>query len=90
MKLKFRCPLEYELLIPRPIPAVLGLPDWYKAMPQQSFNPVANKEEFTVKKCPPCRPMKLFRQLSASREAAENCAVHGRPLHWRNGHAAAG
>ena len=53
MKLKFRCPPEYEKLIPQPVPAVLGLPDWYKAMPQKSFNPVANKVEFTLKKCPP-------------------------------------
>jgi len=53
MKLRFRCPPEYENLIPRPIPALLGLPDWYKAMPQKSFNAVTGKEEFTVKKCPP-------------------------------------
>jgi hypothetical protein len=53
MRLKFRCPPEYEKFLPRPFPAVLGLPDWYKAMPQQSFNPVARKEDFTVKKCPP-------------------------------------
>src|SRR3984893_13155064 len=53
MKVKFRCPPEYEGLIPQPVPAVLGLPDWYKAMPQQSFNPMTHKEDFTVKKCPP-------------------------------------
>jgi hypothetical protein len=53
MKLKFRCPPEYEDLLPRPFPAVLGLPDWYKAAPQKSFNPIPQKDEFTVKKCPP-------------------------------------
>jgi hypothetical protein len=53
MRLKFRCPPEYDELLPRPFPAVLGLPDWYKAMPQRSFNPMAQKDEFTVKKCPP-------------------------------------
>ena len=53
MKLRFRCPPEFEGLIPRPVPAVQGLPDWYKAMPQKAFNTVAGKEEFTVKKCPP-------------------------------------
>jgi len=40
MKLKFRCPPEYEGLIPQPVPAVQGLPDWYKTMPQKSFSPI--------------------------------------------------
>jgi hypothetical protein len=53
MKLKFRCPPEYEGLIPQPIPAVLGLPDWYKAMRQNSFSPIARRDTFTLKKCPP-------------------------------------
>ena len=53
MKLKFRCPPEYEGLIPQPVPAVLGLPDWYKAMPQNSFSPIARQDTFTLKKCPP-------------------------------------
>ena len=49
MKLKFRCPPEYEGLIPQPVPAVLGLPDWYKAMPQNSFSPIARQDTFTLK-----------------------------------------
>ena len=53
MTLKFRCPPEYEALIPRPYPAVQGLPDWYKAMPQKSASAIARDDEFTVKKCPP-------------------------------------
>jgi hypothetical protein len=53
MRLRFRCPPEFEKLLPQPIPAVLGLPDWFKAMPQKSFNPTARKETDTVKKCPP-------------------------------------
>src|ERR1700734_825465 len=53
MKLKFRCPPEYETLIPQPVPAVTGLPDWYKAMPQKSFSPIARQDTFTLKKCPP-------------------------------------
>ena len=44
---------EYEGLIPQPVPAVLGLPDWYKAMPQNSFSPIARQDTFTLKKCPP-------------------------------------
>jgi hypothetical protein len=53
MRLRFRCPPEFEKLLPQPIPAVLGLPDWFKAMPQKSFNPTVRKETDTVKKCPP-------------------------------------
>ena len=49
----FRCPPELEAVLPRPIPAVRGLPDWFKALPQHCFSTVANKELMTVKKCPP-------------------------------------
>ena len=31
MTLRFRCPPRLEKILPRPIPAVLGLPDWFKA-----------------------------------------------------------
>jgi len=53
MKLTFRCPRALEGLLPRPIPAVLGLPDWFKAMPQNAFNPSVGARTMTVKKCPP-------------------------------------
>ena len=53
MTLKFRCPRALEPILPRPIPAVRGLPDWFKAMPQKSFSASAGKDEPTVKKCPP-------------------------------------
>jgi len=53
MTLTFRCPAELETLIPRPIPAVLGLPGWLKEMPQEAFNPTMGAEAQTVKKCPP-------------------------------------
>jgi len=49
----FRCPAALETLLPRPIPAVQGLPDWFKALPQRAFNPTEGKEVETVKKCPP-------------------------------------
>ena len=49
----FRCPPELESILPRPIPAVRGLPDWFKALPQHNFSTVANAELMTVKKCPP-------------------------------------
>ncbi len=50
---KFRCPPQMEAILPRPIPAVRGLPDWFKALPQNCFSAISNKELMTVKKCPP-------------------------------------
>ena len=51
--LTFRCPTELDGLIPRPLPAFLGLPDWYKALPQKSRNTTLGAETETLKKCPP-------------------------------------
>jgi hypothetical protein len=51
--IKFRCPPELAGLLPRPIPAVLGLPDWFKSMPQTAFSALLQEEQMTVKKCPP-------------------------------------
>lgn len=53
MEILFRCPPELEGLLPRPFPAVEGLPEWYKAMPPKAFSEVLGKEKLTVKKCPP-------------------------------------
>jgi hypothetical protein len=53
LSIKFRCPPEMEHVLPRPIQAVRGLPDWFKAMPQNLFSTVSSKEIMTVKKCPP-------------------------------------
>ena len=53
MTLTFRCAAELESVLPRPIPAVLGLPEWFKAMPQKAFNPSVGGQTLTVKKCPP-------------------------------------
>src|ERR1043165_741558 len=52
MKLKFRCLPGLETIVPRPFPAVLGLPEWLKAMPHKVFNPSLGIETQTVKKCP--------------------------------------
>jgi len=49
----FRCPPELEGILPRPIPAVLGLPDWFKELPQKAFSATLRDELFTIKKCPP-------------------------------------
>src|SRR5580698_1062536 len=53
MTLTFRCPPELEQILPRPIPAVLGIPDWFKALPAKAFNATMGDETQTVKKCPP-------------------------------------
>jgi hypothetical protein len=53
MTLTFRCPAGLEQVLPRPIPAVAGLPDWFKTMPVKTFNPTMGGDTQTVKKCPP-------------------------------------
>jgi hypothetical protein len=53
MTLTFRCPAELDGLLPPPIPAAAGLPDWFKAMPPQAFNAVNSGMGDTVKRCPP-------------------------------------
>ena len=52
LALTFRCPKELEGLIPAPIPAAQGLPDWFRAMPQQAFSALAGGDDDTVKRCP--------------------------------------
>ena len=49
----FRCPPELESVLPRPVPAVEGVPEWFKAMPPRAFSEVFQREQLTVKKCPP-------------------------------------
>jgi hypothetical protein len=53
MTLTFRCPAGLAKVLPQPMPAVQGLPDWFKAMPQKAFNPITGEENQTVKRCPP-------------------------------------
>jgi hypothetical protein len=53
MTLTFRCPPALEAILPRPIPAVRGLPDWFKSMPAKAFSATSGKDALTVKKCPP-------------------------------------
>ncbi|HEY2178969.1 MAG TPA: hypothetical protein VGH15_10335 [Caulobacteraceae bacterium] len=53
LTLTFRCPRELEGLIPPPVPAAQGLPDWLRAMPQQAFSRLIGGEDDTVKRCPP-------------------------------------
>ena len=53
MTLIFRCPAELLDLLPPPIPAVQGLPDWFKTLPHTAFNVVTQGEGQTIKRCPP-------------------------------------
>jgi hypothetical protein len=53
LQMVFRCAPEYAGILPPPIPAVQGLPEWFKAMPQYNFNDFAQKESQTLKRCPP-------------------------------------
>jgi len=53
MTLTFRCPAGLESVLPGPIPAIRGLPDWFKSMPQKAFSATVGNDEPTVKKCPP-------------------------------------
>ena len=53
MTLTFRCPPALEAILPRPIAAVRGLPDWFKTMPAKAFSATTGRDTPTVKKCPP-------------------------------------
>jgi len=53
MTVTFRCAPQLEQVLPRPVPAVLGLPDWFKAMPQKVFNAISGQKDQTLKRCPP-------------------------------------
>ena len=53
MKIVFRCPPELEGLIPAPIPARRGLPDWLRAMPTHAHSADLGVDLETVKQCPP-------------------------------------
>jgi hypothetical protein len=53
LTLKFRCPPELKDLLPRPVPAGLGIPDWLKAMPQRAVGALNFREDDTIKRCPP-------------------------------------
>ena len=53
MTVAFSCPPELEPILPRPIQAIQGLPDWFKGMQQKAFNPSLGHEDQTLKRCPP-------------------------------------
>src|SRR5262245_46298311 len=49
----FRCPPELEGIMPRPVPAVRGLPDWFKALPMKAPSQIMGADIYTMKKCTP-------------------------------------
>ncbi|MBL8771055.1 MAG: hypothetical protein JNK30_06695 [Phenylobacterium sp.] len=51
--LTFRCPPELAALLPPPVAAAQGLPDWIRTMPAQAFSALAGEPADTVKRCPP-------------------------------------
>lgn len=51
--LRFRCPPELRDVLPPPVPAGLGMPEWLKAMPQRTPSVLNFHEDDTVKRCPP-------------------------------------
>jgi hypothetical protein len=53
MTVAFRCLPELERILPRPIPAVKGLPGWFKSLPQKTFSTTDQQEVMTIKRCPP-------------------------------------
>lgn len=53
MQVIFRCPPQLEGLIPAPIPARRGLPEWLRRMPGKARSSDLGAELETVKQCPP-------------------------------------
>ena len=52
-ELIFRCPAEWRRLLPEPVPAREGLPDWLRHMPKEAASPLLPAAVRTVKQCPP-------------------------------------
>ena len=53
MKIVFRCLPQLEAILPAPVPAKRGLPDWLKRMPMTARAEDFDTEVKTVKQCPP-------------------------------------
>jgi hypothetical protein len=53
MQVTFRCPPEWFEVLPRPVPAKDGLPDWLRSMPAEVLVAELGGEVRTLKHCPP-------------------------------------
>jgi len=51
--INFRCLPKYEPILPQPMPAKHGLPDWLREMPASVFSKMVEHDVPTVKQCPP-------------------------------------
>jgi hypothetical protein len=80
LTITFRCPPELESALPRPIPAVQGIPEWFKTMPQRSFSTVSQDEQLTLKKCPPFIDAMTYGFLIPI-DFHDNSQVTGSPFH---------
>ena len=45
----FRCPPELDGILTRPLPAVRGLPDWFKTLPMKAFSQIMGDDVYTIK-----------------------------------------
>ena len=53
MRVTFRCLPELEGILPKPVPARRGLPEWLRRMPMSARAEEFEAEVKTVKRCPP-------------------------------------
>jgi hypothetical protein len=53
MLVTFRCPPELLVILPRPVPARDGLPEWLRAMPAEVLVAELGADVRTLKHCPP-------------------------------------
>jgi hypothetical protein len=53
MQVTFRCPPELLEILPRPVPAKDGLPEWLRTMPGEALVAELGAEIRTLKHCPP-------------------------------------
>jgi len=105
LNIVFRCPPELDGILPRPIPAVRGLPDWFKAMPNKAFSRTLGEEVLTMKKCPPvidamtcgflmplaCDLKVENGEFSWDRDVPRGIGAYSRsPLHFHDGSQVAG
>src|SRR2546421_25776 len=79
LTITFRCPPELEAVLPRPIPAVQGLPDWFKAMPQKAYSALLQAEQMTLKKCLPFQTLTRLVDADRYRDNFINF-----PAYWRD------
>ena len=53
MTIVFRCDPRIDHILPRPVPARRGLPEWLRSMPMAAFSDPQGTDVRTVKQCPP-------------------------------------